>query len=383
MEKVKYFEQALKNEIAIDLHYMSKNIDSDINYVPIRPSKSINFLEKFKVNLLLYNVFVFVFFVVHPFQIFFEFLSSLFLLSLSNKQFSTEKKSLVLLSTSRKMSYLVSKVGVDYEAISLNFSKSNFEVEVSKNLSSLITINDCIKALFLSIFASFYMGWKIDKKRDLLQLYVSYKWFLTYEGLSKVNRIGKFESVYISNHYDRWAVLFDYCFKNKKIIMLQHGVLPSRLILPYAMDNVDEIHVLNRSSIEIFKALFSEKNREYFLQDLQLNLSDVELESKSKTVLIIGQPHSIRKELDVIEKIKKNYFVIIKPHPSYPTHDYANIKNCLVLTDKNFFPRVDVALSYESTLGVEYEASGIKVIWMKEKSTEEIINQLIKYTEIP
>ena len=29
------------------------------------------------------------------------------------------------------------------------------------------------------------------------------------------------------------------------------------------------------------------------------------------------------------------------------------------------FPHVDVALCFESTLGVEYEASGVKVIWWK------------------
>ena len=42
-----------------------------------------------------------------------------------------------------------------------------------------------------------------------------------------------------------------------------------------------------------------------------------------------------------------------------------------MINDKSFYPKVDIAITYNSTLGLEYEASGISVVWLDKISLKQ------------
>ena len=47
-----------------------------------------------------------------------------------------------------------------------------------------------------------------------------------------------------------------------------------------------------------------------------------------------------------------------------------------IIKDKSYFPRVDLAISHSSTLGLEYEASNVKVVWTADREQSDILNEI-------
>ena len=160
--------------------------------------------------------------------------------------------------------------------------------------------------------------------------------------------------------------------KQQYIVLIQHGILPDTLHLHYKLKNINEIYYYNEKSKAIFKEIFDCKDVKFKKFVLSLNLSDIK--SDKKTILIIGQPHSIDMEINIAKSLIDDYELYIKPHPLYSNKKYKSIKGVKIITDRNFYPRVDLALCYESTLGLEYEASGINVIWWKGLDIKNIFN---------
>jgi len=212
----------------------------------------------------------------------------------------------------------------------------------------------------------------LEDKRDILQGYVAYEWFLVYLALSR--RKDGIDTVYFANHYDRWAVMFDRLYADKNVVLMQHGILPEALNLSYKLKNLSQVFAYNEQSEKIFKNMFECKKTRFERLDISLPLVDVN--TKKKTILIIGQPHSLGSEVDIVESLNDKFKFFVKPHPLYDSSDYKKLSNVTLIEDRNFYPKVDVALCYESTLGLEYEASGVKVIWWKGMSKHEIIMRI-------
>ncbi|APC97241.1 hypothetical protein [Francisella frigiditurris] len=366
-DMLKAYYYSISNEICLDKEFLNRENTSVLSFTPVRSIKTIALVKKYKINIVTYSFLALVYFVFSP--VFF--LKSLMknIIKLKKNKNSNIHDNVVLVAN-RRVEYLYSKIkesiNTDTTFLSINRVGSMHSIPFGFNLN----LFDLIKAYMFSIVSMFYILIKLRNKTDIIQTYVAYEWFMTYISLSKIKKDVK--NVYFANHYDRWATLFEQLFYDKEVNLIQHGILPNNLSLVYKFKNIDKIYCYNNKSEVLFKKLFNAENIIFERVSLSINLS--EIKSRRKTMLIIGQPHCIEREIEIVKKLYNDFMIYIKPHPLYQDSAYYKVKGCEIIKDKNYYPKVDLALSYESTLGMEYEASGITVLWWKELKVDEVVH---------
>lgn len=368
-EKFNVFFDAINNEIDVDKDVLNRIKRCDLDFVPLRVLKSIKYIDKYRVSSYTYGVLAFVFCIISPVYFFIQMVMAVFARRknyLSNK---TPSKKVVLVANGR-VRYLIKKLNVHTQVKYININQPNTDDEYQ--IEEFLKLKDYLYAYLHAVFSVAYILCKLGNKKDILHVYVAYPWFLVYIAL--LNNKDTIDTVYFANHYDRWAVMFDRIFLDKEVVLLQHGVLSESLKLSYKLKHLNKIFVFDESSKVLFKKIFECSKVLFEKMDISLPLTEVS--SNKNTVLMIGQPHSMSFEIDIIQRFVDKYDVIIKPHPLFDNSEYKKIKHVTVIDDINFYPMVDVVLCYESTLGYEYEASGIQVIWFKEMSMNEIAFQV-------
>ena len=367
---------ALKNEIYID-NYTLKNLlgkKTDLNYTPVRPLKSIVYLDKYKINKYIYIILNIIFLFLFPIiflKDLFKF-SVLILIKLNTKK---HIKCKIAFITNRRGKELVKNACKCSDIEYVNIMKDRDIVEY-------LGIFDVVKAYLLSII-SVYASIAYISLINFLQNYISFRWFLIYFLAHKLSKHVNY--VYITQHYDRWAILFDNAFIKNKLILIQHGIIKEDINPPCKLKNVDIVFLIKKEFEKNFKNFIENYKTKYCTINYKLRLRDFKKPQNKKSILIVGQPHSAKNELLIIEKILSKYkdkvYIILKPHPLYGLKNYYSeiLKEIHIINEKDFFPKVDLVLCYESTLGLEYEAERVKVIWWKK---EDIKNgNLLKIVE--
>ena len=278
------------------------------------------------------------------------------------------KKDVIFIANGRA-EYLSSKIINTNDVSYVNINQINKDNYMP--IHCLGAFSDYIQAYVYAVCGTLLFLLKTKELTQLLQTYVAYEWFLNYFILKK--NMKNIKRVFFANHYDRWAVLFDMLFAKKELILIQHGLLPENISLPYKLKNLSVIYALDKKSISNFKKIFDSKSTRFKIIDPSLNL--IQTDTGIKSILIIGQPQSMDREIEIINALLNliDAKIYIKPHPLYDDSRYRLINGVFLIEKKDYYPKVDLALSYESTLGLEYEASGVKVLWWKELDNETII----------
>jgi len=350
------FYNAISDEISVENDVLKRLGKTHLRFTPLRVIKTVNLIEKYRVGLFIYSILCLIFVFVSPIY----FLIKLFknLKIKKNNQKKKTEENLILVANGR-VNYLYNKLDTNEEVTYININQSDKKNYIS--YKRFLKFSDYFSAYIYSLFSIFYLLYKLKNKTDILQVYVAFEWFLVYISLNRVKENVK--KVYFANHYDRWAVMFVQLFEDKEVILIQHGILSDDLHLDYKLRNINTIYCYDEKSKKIFKDIFSLTDIKFKKINLSLSLSKIE--SDRKSILIIGQPHCVDMEIEIIESLKNDYEIYVKPHPLYNDKKYKNIENINIIDDRNFYPKVSLALCYESTLGLEYEASRIKVIWWK------------------
>lgn len=358
------FYDAVIDEISIEKDILKRLDKSNLEFIPLRSIKTIPLIEKYNINLFIYSILCILFILFSPIY----FLLRLFKnLEISKANQDTQVNENLILVANGRVDYLYNKLSKKEEIKYININQDSKKNYIS--YKKFLKLSDYFLAYIFSLISIFYLLYKLKNKTDILQVYMAYDWFLVYMSLNKLKE--NIKKVYFGNHYDRWAVMFDQMFNDKEIILIQHGVLPDDLQLEYKLKNIDTIYYYNDKSNILFEQIFNLKNVQFEKLDLSLTLSNIK--SDKKTILIIGQPHSINMEIEIIKLLKDKYEVYVKPHPLFSSEKYKNIEDVTIIDDRNFYPKVNLALCYESTLGLEYEASGIKVFWWKNININDVI----------
>ena len=356
------FLKAVKNEISIDKNVLKRLGREELSFTPVRPIKSLSYIDKYSISGFLYSIISVFFWVLSPLYFLIQAIQFSFVKRGGGHDLSND---LVFVANSR-IEHLMTRINVKSRLSYLNINQPN-----TTNQSSVYTQlsrSDYWLAYLYALSSIFYLWWHLKDKKDILQAYVAYEWFLVYIGLSKINCNNC--TIYFANHYDRWAVMFDQLFARNNLVLLQHGLLPDSLQLSYQLKNINYIYSLTLDSHRRFKSLFNCESVRFSQLDLSIKLTDVQ--SSKRTVLMIGQPHSIKSEINIIKSLKNEFNIFVKPHPLYDATEYKKLDGITLIEDKGFYPNVDVALCYESTLGIEYEASGIQVLWWKGMDVNDI-----------
>lgn len=239
-----------------------------------------------------------------------------------------------------------------------------------------ITIVDLLKSLFLSIAAIICATVK-NHFCYVFRNHVSLEFFLTYYYLK---RIPKDTTLYFSNQIDRWSTLFDRAPQSRKVL-LQHGIEDPKANWPVKLENTGVLYSLSKEeSVNVVNAVFA-KQPEVRIMAPTITLSDMGNQNTFK-VLIVGYPECrlFEKEKEFIRKLQNpGITVFLKLHPGKEDisqyEELLKTYNYILIKDQRF-PKVDIVLSYLSTLAVEYQACGIKVLQYSKYSVDEMVNYI-------
>lgn len=278
-------------------------------------------------------------------------------------------------------------------------------IKNSENLTvvdpvSLVSYYKIIIIFFVSIVYSCRFSLFSQYGKFRFQTYTSFEWLLMYEALKGVDA-----NLYMEDHFDRWAVLYDNLKLFKKndgdyvsLSLIQHGLLSldfedCSLRLPfklfYRLSEVDELFVYDFNSEEIFRndILVNGWNGCVLFSPPYLVLTPYDTEKV--VVLFVGHPicESFHRKIanDLCERVDLDDVVFLyKPHPTK-----LNIEK--VINDKwkvynnGGFPAADVVISYSSTLAYEYHLLGVKVfrhpIQEILNNSDIIVNDVAKFLE--
>lgn len=239
------------------------------------------------------------------------------------------------------------------------------------------------KIILKSYWASLLTGRLIKKLKVnylyRMQSYTAYDWFLTWFTLNTL----KLEEIWFGNHYDRWAVLCEYLPVKRKIFV-QHGIEDGKMHPIVKFNSISKAFLINKEQKQYFDmTIFSKKfDTEY----LNGNLCLTNITTDNASLLIVANiVLSFEKEKVLIERLQnKNIDLYLKPHPVFSKRKYYKLLkhyNFHLIEAVNMYPKVDIVVSYESTLGLEYEQAGIKVLYYSNYSLEEMVSEILHRIE--
>ena len=376
---------ALKNEVAIDAFYIkSVYINKKIEMPIIRPAITmIKIKNAFLLKLLLYTI-VILWFVIFPLMSVYKFIHYLRLLH-TNRHFTVDKK--IIIATSHRVQDVyrgVSCIDKPTQWLSVPWIKTDkgtFNKKEELKLLSVLNVRDLLYAFYASFMGLVIWIKAIKHPLEILQTYVLFEYFMMQKCLYKLDKKGVQEYWY-SNHYDRWAVLFD--GTNKKNVLLQHGFITKDFMLPYKMKNLKTVYFIDKASIQIFKDNILDKNTKVEFLELQNTLHLENIQYVNKSILLISVPAQYEFDVKLVERLMKfDIIIYIKPHPLYDKSMYVksfkNKNKCMLIENDSYYPDVDFVVSGYSTLAIEYELIGKDIIWIPEENLNTIEKKIIKY----
>lgn len=277
----------------------------------------------------------------------------------------------------------------------------------SVDVFSLLSGSDLVRAYFFSVLATKALSTRKEVSKWILQSYTAFRWFAVRAAIEKLG--GHF---FIAEHYDRWAILADSAVSRRKrgassesgmtpeLHLFQHGSLGSlnlreparrhRFELKRRLNAVTHLYVYDEVSMNFFmdrilsvKCISLGVKLTYFSHKISLQHG---LDSANFRILFVGHPlcEDFHIYLHGVLSQKFNIYFYYKPHPTASICGLAKNIEWNVIEDRNFFPNVDMLISYPSTLVNEYASHGIHALvhpmnMKKENSdnfTEEIISNI-------
>lgn len=388
---------AIENEIVIDekIYQMFHALSHDYANTP-RPSKWLARFQKYDSSLKLSAKilrFFWKFFLGYIF-------SSIELFRLYLKWMSSEKIKAAQLTYSEygigfsDRAYSVIPMAIDREpACWINFPWTH--------PNGVILTSPCVSFLSLLEFKDFFktlckfviLHKKILRDKTLsshiIQSYVAYRWLLVIAALSKLNA----DKILIAEHFDRWAILADRvaALKNAEVSLVQHGSLEGLdssksqdflFNFNHKLQNVTHLYVFNSSSERIFLdnilKLSPVLKKKLEVIQFKLKLELTALSDPKISILFVGHTICEAFHFDLYAKLmaKRDVVVYYKPHPLAAPSEW--VKKCgWIMVDKGFFPKVNLLVSYPSTLVEEYRSLGINTAMHSLNATNDKVDDFL------
>src|SRR3989339_981864 len=229
-----------------------------------------------------------------------------------------------------------------------------------------------------------------------LQTYTCLEWVTVAVALS---RLGP-RTVWMTNLYDRWAVLVDFFCRGyeamplrdssrlgRKCTVLQHGIEYADFPPLYKMRRIDSIWSFHKPSALIYLDLSVHSSEKVTIHDFGSKIclqKGEELPGRYRVLLILHPMISERMH-SLVQKIWQDsrFHIFAKPHPLYDQSDFARYssQSYALIGCPDFFPEVEAVVSYRSALATEYEAVGALILYVEDESDEKIIQKLITYAQ--
>lgn len=195
-------------------------------------------------------------------------------------------------------------------------------------------------------------------------------------------RIPVNSTLYFVNHLDRWAVLFNLAPQSKKVL-LQHGIETPTADWPVKLTEVSKAYIFSENQKERIKNAVLGHNVEFVVMPHTIKLTDMPT-AREKNLVIVAFPNYLRYEQEecIIKALaNENWMIFVKIHPGKnDDQKYLELKKTVNPNIETIctptFPRADMVVSYYSTLGIEYEAHNIPVLYYEENTLDDIISTI-------
>lgn len=243
---------------------------------------------------------------------------------------------------------------------------------------SVITRSDLWTALVDALTITYRMRHNRNFALWNLQSYTAFRWFLARRAIDHCPGY-----LVMAEHFDRWAILADRAMREKRrlsnfngrLVLVQHGALGplnnsiisglSIINLPTRLSQVDELHVYNKNEAALFKSYVLSKTKDTHALDLQFFKPQIELTCEFTSgkigLLFVGHPLCEHFQAALFQEFSRigRVEIFYKPHPKSPASPAMSAVGWKMITEEKFFPKVDLLISYPSTLVIEYAGAGI------------------------
>jgi hypothetical protein len=374
LNKTEIYFKGLQNDIwADDKAFIDTNLNKHVSYRVFKPYKLAN---KVKKRPKLFSLFFFLV-IKNWFLINFIIQTKIFLSIILKFQFfrsiNFNAKQTLIVATVRALDQI--KKIKDQTTIPKDFLFFGTCKGVSHPGNKGIYRYLNFRILVSSYFSSLFIYKKLKLKGvDKMQTIFSQDWLHTYSILNKSENL---QEIWFANHYDRWAILFS-DFNCTKKVFIQHGLLNKDTNPPNLISKVNYGYLIheNQKKFIVDSVIKSDFNFETLKPSLILSEKGI---NDKFNVLIVGHATlHLENEYNLVRNLDKSKInLFLKPHPILTFESYIIWKDkhsYTLIEDPTFFPKVDLVISYESTLGLEYSQLGIDVIYYQEYSVQEIIS---------
>lgn len=266
-------------------------------------------------------------------------------------------------------------------------------------LMAFVKRHDLFESYLDAVHSSYSLARNSQRSNWALQTYTAFRWFMVRRVVDRISG-----TLVMVEHFDRWAVLADRsvqlaCKKSmpKRLVLIQHGALGGLgrsnqvakfMSLPARLTSVQELYVYSSQEEEVFRtAVFAQDNTSYPLvvhYFKPLIALQGAVKSATPRVLFVGHPFCEKFQVSVYKVLHEllNVDVFYKPHPKAPMSADMVEVGWKIIDNVSRFPRVELLISYPSTLVIEYEVVGIPAsihpLDMEVDSLDEFIDQTLK-----
>ncbi|GEM_PF-1722154 len=400
------FIKSINNNIYIDKYFNSlMSATEDKWRFIVSPLKLSSYKKRYG---LLFDIFYLFFIIFLPALVFFK-ISVDFFKVLKRKiykrdfksDFNTRKfQNIIILSDYHVLNLIDKQQLSDYCLITLPLYKEKLDDRfLPLTQSSILSIS--IKSLFVNYFISLKAIFEVAINygyKNILYASHALEWFILYDALNSP-QFNKDQTIYFSNQKDRWAILYDNIdFKNK--VLVQHGtniikVLNSKLleyfkyveeynsyalIVPVRYNTINRLVAFTEEEAKhLFIGEFNTLPTEINYSGYYLTISNWPIKTNKTLILLIGNINSFyNQEKFIVENLDERKFeLLVKPHPLSSKKEFEAVYNQCTVVDIN--PKVDIVISYNSTLAYEYMSLGFKVmIYDTIENAQQIVYNLNK-----
>jgi hypothetical protein len=264
---------------------------------------------------------------------------------------------------------------------------------------ALLDDNDIDRSLVLATLAHR----AIQKRRCMsewgLQSYTALRWFLVRSAVDKLP--GPLLTV---EHFDRWAVLADGSVgksrsnkSNRHLTVMQHGSVNADktprglgIRLPTRLRAVNHLRAYSSTDVEVFKAEIlsprcGESGLEISFYSPSITLTDMIATDGPPSILFVGHPLCGDAHCALLTALRQKggWQIFYKPHPTIPASAHIKALPWTLVEGRSVFPRVDLLISYPSTMVSEYATHDIPaVVHPMDVLAEQLLDRLPEIFQI-
>ena len=185
------------------------------------------------------------------------------------------------------------------------------------------------------------------------------------------------------NHLDRWAVLFNLQPQKDKVL-LQHGIETPTADWPVKLTNVHKAYIFSENQKERIKTAVLGHDADFIIMPHTISLTEMPT-AWGKNIVIVAYPNYLRYEQEefiIKSLVDEECGIFVKIHPGKNVFQkYEDLKRTVnprvEIISTPTFPKVNMVVSYYSTLGIEYEAYNIPVLYYEENTLEDIVHEIL------